>query len=85
MSRLRSFSRSCIGLSAAAVLTLGLAGQAQSQSAFTGGSNSLSALHATFKGLRDAILRHYEEQRREEQRRERERQLEQLQRTVAPR
>ncbi|MBC6406237.1 MAG: hypothetical protein GDA41_11070 [Rhodospirillales bacterium] len=62
MSKIRSLPRFCIGLSAAALLTLGLAGQAQSEyrpPLF----DSLSSLQATFQGLADAIREHHEEQR----------------------
>ena len=62
MSKIRSLPRFCIGLSAAALLTLGLAGQAQSESRF----QSLSSIQATFQGLADAIREHHEEQQRRE-------------------
>ena len=54
MSRIRSLPKFCIGLSAAALLTLGLAGQAQSESRY----QSLSSIQATFQGLVNAIREH---------------------------
>ena len=68
MSKIRSLPRFCIGLSAAALLTLGLAGQAQSESRHPV-FNSLSSLQATFQGLADAIREHHEEELRQEQQR----------------
>ena len=58
MSKIRSLPRFCIGLSAAALLTLGLAGQAQSESRF----QSQSSLHATFQDLANATREHQEGQ-----------------------
>jgi len=54
MSKKRSLPRFYIGLSAAALLTLGLAGQAQSESRI----QSVSSIQATFQGLADAIEEH---------------------------
>ena len=62
MSKKRSLPGVCIGLSAAALLTGGLAGPAQSESRF----QSLSSIQATFQGLADAIREHHEEQARRE-------------------
>ena len=65
MSKKRSLPGVCIGLSAAALLTGGLAGPAQSEyrpPLF----DSLSSLQATFQGLADAIREHHEAQARRE-------------------